>query len=245
VFKIEFSEELYNSRKRRLEFLVEDKKNVIAGEFCFKEARTITKKFTLPEQFNEALTYAKEALTYVRSKEVYPKYVKIDKAEGGYDPAFMISEHCYKILKRTKKNLYLFENYKGQQIEEDLNYTKFIKKKEYDEFVKAINTTYFTFDNLSFSIKDGVATCLNKLPTSFKITLKDVESVINWRKNLPTICGYDFTIKLRGGCCDSSAGTKLTDLINSNEIGFGCCRDTWKKVEEFYEVLKKSVKKVS
>lgn len=238
-----FTEERCKERKRRLEFLVEDKKTVIAGEFCFKEARTITKKFTLPEQFNEALTYAKEASIYVKAKDVYPKYVKVDKSEGGYDPAFMVSEHCYKILKRTKKGFYLFENYKGQQIEEDLNYTKFIKKEEYDAFVKAIKTTYFTFGNLSFSVKNGVAICLNMQSPPFKITLKDVEGVIDWRNNLPTMCSHALTIELGGPYLDATEGTKLTDLINSNEIGFGCCRDTWGKVEEFYEVLKKSVNK--
>jgi len=93
------------------------------------------------------------------------------------------------------------------------------------------------FGSRQWEIKDGIATNYYKTGSSYKITLKEAEALIEFITFIPQLNGYHFTFD------EGGKGTELKPFLMSRcNIGFGCCRDTWEKVLEFKTILEKSKK---
>lgn len=194
------------------------------------------------------------SLEYI-SKEEYDKFIKSKKTENYYWwPEYIklvdlgedrIKTYNGELLKRTVKGdakswygcpnpVVFYVNAYGALFGL-AGYSK-IQESNQKEFDSVLKVT-FMFGGRKWEIENGVAIHYNENGSSYKITLEEIQASIKFITSIPESNGYNFTFD------EGHTGTELKAfLMNTCNIGFGCCRGTFKKVLEFEALLNKSKK---
>jgi len=202
--------------------------------------------FILPEQFNKALKYAKEAAAAgFDEKDEFPKYVKwITGGNASSHPKWKgyvpNDGDCFEVIEYDKNHkvgdsfagVYVCKDVRGRINTLYKSYCKEISKEDYAALCKKIKS--FVFGNKTWDIANGVA----ESDGSYTIKLEDIEKALKWMSDAPTSNANHFTIQLHNGM----EPLTLNEFKRKGKIGFGCCRDTYEKALEFCEELKESKK---